>query len=56
MAEKAEPSPKTRGAAPDVLKIDVPFEEAIRRLVPTPVPPEGLPAPRIRERRSPKGK
>jgi hypothetical protein len=39
-----------------VLKIYVPFEEAIRRLVTKPVPAEGLPDPRIRERRSPKGK
>jgi hypothetical protein len=56
VAEKSEANPKRPGAAPDVLKINVPFEEAIRRLVTRPVPPEGLPEPRLRERRSPKAK
>lgn len=48
MSENRDKRPP--GAAPDVLKIDVPFEEAMRRLVTTPVPPEGLPDFRIRER------
>lgn len=44
------------GPVPDVLKIDVPFEAAVRWSVSTPIPPGGLPKPRIRPRFSPKDK
>jgi hypothetical protein len=47
---------RTPGANPDALKIDVSFEEAVRRLTTKPVPAEGVPRVKLRERRSPKEK
>jgi hypothetical protein len=46
-------SKKRPGTPEPVLKVDVPFEEAVRRLVQKPVPPEGVPDFRVRERTSP---
>lgn len=43
------------GSAPEHLKIDVPFEDAVRRVLQTPKPPEGWPedVKRTRVRRGP---
>jgi hypothetical protein len=46
-------SKKRPGTPEPVLKVDVPFEGAVRRLVQKPVPPEGVPDFRVRERTSP---
>ena len=42
---------KRPGSDEQVLKVDLPFEEAIARIANTQVPPEGLPPAQVRERR-----
>jgi hypothetical protein len=45
-------TPKSKAGSPDpVLHIDVPFEEAVRRLATKRVPPEGRSDFRVRQRR-----
>ena len=48
----SEKEKRTPGAEPETLKIDVPFEEAVRRALAKPIPPGGVPDKPMRPRRS----
>jgi hypothetical protein len=47
----SERETKSPGAEPERLKIDLPFEEAVRRAMQSPIPPGGVPERKKRKRR-----
>lgn len=49
MSEQRRPAKS--GSDPQRVKVDATFEEAVRKALRTPKPPEGFPDHRVRERR-----